>query len=337
MFSAAIRATRGITAGSGFATTELRLLLIDVIDVLHRLPRAVSLIVYVDDMTIDCIGPPRLVADSVAAATRLVACHLEGRLGLELSSSKSVAVASTMNVSRQIAKAARRDGMRSSTIHGLLLHRRSTKLFGGEFGGGRRRSTKAQQARLKAMRSRIRWFHNLRAIRVRIGLMARVAAQLAVTYQADIVGFSDTALQTARSIIARFGSTATNGRCVDATLTTLDADGGATDAAVAAHALPIGMWALAVWHHSSVTEQPYRSAIVKLADCRVSPWAKVTGPAAATVASAWCIGWSMVSAHQFLDDRGVLFDWLLAAGCCWRLLALVRDPLCFFCVEKRLP
>ena len=50
VFSRLLQATRGITAGSGFATTELRVLLIDIMDsTLGRWPM-VRLVVYVDDL-----------------------------------------------------------------------------------------------------------------------------------------------------------------------------------------------------------------------------------------------------------------------------------------------
>ena len=65
-----IVATRGITAGSGFATTELRILLLDIIDDTYKLQPLIGLAVYVDDMTPYLSGPSRVqVATDVAQVT----------------------------------------------------------------------------------------------------------------------------------------------------------------------------------------------------------------------------------------------------------------------------
>ena len=56
-FSRLIVATRGIIAGSVFATTELRLLMIDAVEhTCHRWP-TLQITLYVDDATLDAEGP----------------------------------------------------------------------------------------------------------------------------------------------------------------------------------------------------------------------------------------------------------------------------------------
>ena len=61
IYSRCIVAVLGITAGSGFATTELRLLLLDVIESTYVLWANVQLTLYVEDLTIEAIGDARLV------------------------------------------------------------------------------------------------------------------------------------------------------------------------------------------------------------------------------------------------------------------------------------
>ena len=56
VYSRPIIATRGITAGSGFATTELRVLLLDVIDSTYVLWPSIDLAVYVDDMSCSSVS-----------------------------------------------------------------------------------------------------------------------------------------------------------------------------------------------------------------------------------------------------------------------------------------
>ena len=55
-----------------------------------------------------------------------------------------------------------------------------------------------------------------------------------------------TALQGARSAVARAGTAPAAGKNVDGALYALDADGGCTDPAFAAHLLPLCNWALAL-------------------------------------------------------------------------------------------
>ena len=75
VYSRMIIATRGITAGSGFATTELRILFLDIIDQTYRLFPTLELAVYVDDITPYTYGfSPSVVIRQVAAAGRRDQC-----------------------------------------------------------------------------------------------------------------------------------------------------------------------------------------------------------------------------------------------------------------------
>ena len=130
MFSKPVQATLGITAGSGFATTELRVLLIDLMGAItRRWPVEPKL--YVDDLTIAAKGTPQYVADTVAKATDLAVGYFRD-LGLEVSVKESVAVASNKAIPKRMVK--RTETMRLKAV-------RSTKLLGVGFSGGRRRTT----------------------------------------------------------------------------------------------------------------------------------------------------------------------------------------------------
>eukprot|EP00973_Karenia_brevis_P056666 7882836-Karenia_brevis.AAC.1 len=64
-----VRAVRGITAGSGFATSELRLLLQGVVQAVDmRWKGQIGISLYVDDLTLAATGPSRHVVGLVAAA-----------------------------------------------------------------------------------------------------------------------------------------------------------------------------------------------------------------------------------------------------------------------------
>ncbi len=79
VFSRQIVANCGITAGSGAATTELKLLLLDVIDDTYIIWPMVQISVYVDDFSIDAEGDEGYVECMVAGATDRYSHHPYGR------------------------------------------------------------------------------------------------------------------------------------------------------------------------------------------------------------------------------------------------------------------
>ena len=101
--SRAILAAQGITAGSGFATIELCCLLLDVMDDLkQQLPKAACSL-YVDDGTIDAEGTRQDVAGMLKCATHILVEGMK-KVGLQLSSTKSVLLATCKAVARKSLK-----------------------------------------------------------------------------------------------------------------------------------------------------------------------------------------------------------------------------------------
>ena len=89
-YSATIRACRGITAGSGFATSELKVLLHDLVVLLHaRWPYTLSVKLYVDDLTLSASGQPQQVIQVVVDAIDFAVEYLEDGLIMEASAKKS--------------------------------------------------------------------------------------------------------------------------------------------------------------------------------------------------------------------------------------------------------
>ena len=104
VFSKLVKATRGITAGSGFATAELRLLLLDVMIHLQvTWAPVLSAKLYVDDLTLSASGLPRTVVRLKSRVLAFVTERLETHLGLEISAKKSVTVAGRPSVARATA------------------------------------------------------------------------------------------------------------------------------------------------------------------------------------------------------------------------------------------
>ena len=73
-------ATRSITAGSGTATTEFRLLLIDVIVVAQRNWPLAQLVLYVDDLTITASAAKGVAARMAGEIANFVILHFQQHL-----------------------------------------------------------------------------------------------------------------------------------------------------------------------------------------------------------------------------------------------------------------
>ena len=72
----------GITAGSTFATTELRILLTSVVERAYVIWPSVSIQLYIDDMTIASSGTPAAAAHVVSQVVKFVTTHLVRGLSL---------------------------------------------------------------------------------------------------------------------------------------------------------------------------------------------------------------------------------------------------------------
>jgi hypothetical protein len=273
VFSRGIRAVRGITAGSGFATSELRLLLQDVVErVQHNWsPSAVNLKLYVDDLTVAVSGMPGRAARLLAVVVDFVVHILETEKRLEVSAKKSKVVANR----GQLAMAAVQY-MRSQKAHPAS----HAKLLGTGTVGGRRRSTYVQRVRLHHFTKTIGRFHVMRAAGVNAKQMVRAAGTPAILYGIETIGISDTALQTTRSRVAAAAAPQAGGKNPDLTLYALDGSSGTLDPAFDCHVQPLRHWALAWWEEwftPHVLAAAFQAAKRKLA-IEGSPWSRVTGP-----------------------------------------------------------
>ena len=78
------------------------------------------------------------------------------------------------------------------------------------------------------------------------------------------------------------------------------------DPAFAAHAEPIGYWAAAVCDNLMPRRRMANSVMAakRVLTCAKRPWAAVKGPAAAMVASAARLGWTIIDALTTVTDAG---------------------------------
>jgi hypothetical protein len=82
VFGKLVQATRGITAGSGFATTELRVILTELmLELKAKFAPIVSAKLYVDDLSIAGSGPRRECIATSAMALKHAVDRFENKLG----------------------------------------------------------------------------------------------------------------------------------------------------------------------------------------------------------------------------------------------------------------
>jgi len=298
-FSRLIVATRGITAGSVFATTELRIIMMEAMDETLRIWPSICLSVYVDDCTLESSGPGTRPAAIVAGATDTMVGFLERVLRLEVSTLKSVAAGSAFSLARRTAR------MSASR---KLSAVKSAKLLGTPAAGGRRRCTAPYRARVMKVRVKAKRLRILSRSIARAKTMVRAAGTPALTYGWDVMGVADAPLKSARSLIAAMLSSDPGGKSPDATLMLNDASGGTSDPAYDAHCLCIKHWAMAVWERwqpPQLMEYTFAAAAERLHTATRTPWDMVTGPASALIATLWRLGWCVLSPTTFVDDHGL--------------------------------
>ena len=295
-YSRCIVATRGITAGSGFATSELRVLLIDLVEVAARWWRSAEIWLYVDDLTIAVRGPRSRSAAQLAAIVDFIVRYFERVLKLEVSMAKSAVVAIDGDTVRAVAR-----GLVQKTIKSV----RATKLLGAAYAGGRKRYVGVLSKRLHDFRLRLKRLREFKRSGGNAAVYCRTAGLPAILYGADVTGVANTRLSEIRACIARAASPGAYGRCPELTLLTFDVAGQAIDPAFEANALPIVRWAAAAWERWVAVEDLQIAAdAVWPSGAEPPSWRSVAGPAAATAATLHRLGWTWASAVQFVDDLG---------------------------------
>ncbi len=306
--SSLVHAERGVAAGSGLATTELRVLLLRLLDRVKRRCPTVRLSAYVDDLTADAAGTERSASEAVVAAGRLL-CQGITDLGLTLSAGKCQVLSTSTAAGKTVV-----DGLARWTVK-LATH---AKALGVGVAAGARRTTKVQKTRWAALGARLHRLAALLRENLSVARLFRTGLTAAYTYGDDVTGVAPKVLESRRRTVAAAVARGSAGRSVDMVLALAD-DGSRQqlDPAFAAHLLPLGRWAEAVysgWADARALDATIKRERIRLMRAR-RPWAAVKGPAAATLASAARLGWDVTDAAHFRTDLG-------------RVLDLRRDPPC---------
>ncbi len=288
VYSRIVIASRGITAGSIFATTELRVLIIRAVDkVVVTVPRA-KLTLYVDDLSAESAGTLKTVTEDLERATEAIA---EGflPLGLRLSPHKNVCTASTPSVGKAIA-----DRLTSRKVK----FRRQVKSLGIGLGGGRRRNVSVANARLKEFRKKARRYLMLDKGGASAVRVAKTGGVSGMIYGQAVTGVANDLLLRQRRAVAAAVAKGAQGKDINLVLIMADGRGAGTkvDPAFAAHCDSICAWSEALWCGWAARRNMLTAlnrAKLRLSKA-VRPWSVVYGPAAAVVATAARLEWTFI-------------------------------------------
>ena len=174
IYSRLITATRGITAGSVFATAELRVLLQGVVEAVQiHIGASLDIKLYVDDLTLSVTGLPGKVVKQLAEAVDFVVRAFQEDLLLEVSAKKSVILVGRPSVAAAVVR--------------KLISRKATatkhaKMLGSGTAGGRRRSTHTITHRLHTFSKTVHRLHRLRKSGADVRKMVRTAGVPAISY-----------------------------------------------------------------------------------------------------------------------------------------------------------
>ena len=157
-----------------------------------------------------------------------------------MSRTKSTTVASTPEIAAAIAE---------KETDGIVKPGGHAKLLGSDMVGGRRRCTFQFRNGLSNFRKTVFKFYMPRKAGIEIAQVARAVAVPSILYSVETLSLSDTALNTARSVVSAAGNANTGGRQLDLALAIPDGANRTLDPAFEAHARRIKYWALADWEN----------------------------------------------------------------------------------------
>ena len=299
-FSREITATRGITAGSGMATSELRLLLADTVYALKKM-WPVALKLYVDDLTITASGDGLQAAVAVAEATDHAVTAFR-KLGLDVSVKKSVAVANRPRVLSTMIAYCRT---------GALTASKTAKLLGTSFAAGSQRTVQALSDRIAKVK---RVAHRAQQLS-RLGLSAvdyvRSAAIPAMLYGCDTSGVSDSMLDDACRVASTALAPPTAGKNPTMVLQAAAVHSDSVNPSMTANIEPIKAWSTAWWEGWATPARltkVYTAGNARVLAARPNHWNVVRGPAAAVAATCHRLQWKCTDGRLFRDDVGNVLD-----------------------------
>ena len=234
-------AVRGIVAGSGLATTEMRLVMIDIVDKALIVHPHVTPTLFVDDLSNERSGDRPTIAHELGGFTNIVIARIKAD-GMEVSTTKSLISASTPTLGEEV-KAKLTD---SSIPYALRV-----KSLGVGLAAGVARNTRVMNTRLKQFRKRLPRFRGLRRAGIDTATIVRTGGVAALMHGYGGMGVSPTMLLHQRRAVtaATAPKSGLGGQQMEVAL--MIADGskrGKADPAFPAHIDVVQHWAQAIWN-----------------------------------------------------------------------------------------
>ena len=209
-----VQAYRGITAGSGTATSEMRLLMIRIVQKTQNAHPTVVPSCFVDDLSAEMTGPDDHVLSELAGFVKNVAgSFVEAEM--ELSKTKSVCTASTESLGRKL----------EASLEDLsVTFEKTVKSLGVGLGAGVRRNTKVMAAIIRNLCARVHRFRMLKQLGFDTSMLLRTGGKQAMAYGLGIIGIADDMLRDMRRVAAAIAAPAsgTGGQNLDAALIVVD-------------------------------------------------------------------------------------------------------------------
>lgn len=298
-FSYLLTACRGIVAGSGFATAEMKLIMIRLIEKARRLAPMVVPTLFVDDIGAEVMGPAKVVIEQLPKFVKSIAKSVTDAV-MELSGTKCVCNASTDKLGRSL-----QENLKPLNVK----YQKQVKSLGVGLAGGRRRCSKFLKKRLLRFKFRTRKFRTMQAAGTSAAKLFRTGGKASMTYGEAINRVSDSLLRDQRRTAAVVTAPAAGGggQNIDLALTVADGSRtGRADPAYDAHDLPLGQWATSVWEGwlPKVSLLKLAASAKKRLIKAQRMWAVVYGPAAAMVASCGRLGWTVLDGFNLITDLG---------------------------------
>ena len=185
--SGLVWAFRGMTAGSGFATTEMRVVMINLFERALQAHPSVTPTVFVDDLAAESAGPDKWINTELGGFIEIIVDGFKANR-FELSGTKTLVTASTDELGKMMVDMRQESGI-------SIKYASKVKSLGVGLGAGVRRNVDVAKHRLKTMKKRVPRFRRLRKLGISTSRLLLTGAKAAMTYGQAIIGVSNSLLR----------------------------------------------------------------------------------------------------------------------------------------------
>ena len=267
-------ASRTLVPGCSIALWLLQLVMLTPLDdFVESMPAQITdLEVYVDDASLQVVGPKGTVVSTASRAAKALFRAFQDGAGLPISETKGRVVASCGKTALQIEKNLKYKGYKAV---------RATAVLGVDTAAGKGGIHGQSRTRMCAAEKRKARFANLRKLGAKTGNVVRSALVPAVTYGSRVVGLPPTVLHRLRKLM-RVGLPS-KAKSASLTLQYM-ASRTLKDPTFAVFEAPLMFWAKLAFSGTAATrrklQKAWKKQVVRVGKAK-KPWAKVAGPAGA--------------------------------------------------------